>query len=115
MSDRISGICAKIFGLHAECGELSREYLNVAPHVDDCRETKAYVLSHSRIFFAQISMLRRMSAISSRKIELHAACCELSREYSNVAPHVDDCRETKAYVLSHSRIFFAQISMLCRT
>src|SRR5215471_8616426 len=105
MSDRTSGICAKIFGLHAACTELSQEYLNVAPHIDDCRDAKAYVLSHSRIFVAQISMLRRTSGISSRKIELHAACRELSREYLNVGSHVDHFRETKAHVLSHVRIF----------
>jgi hypothetical protein len=114
MFGRTSAICAKIFGLHAACRELSREYLNVAPHIADCRDAKAYVLSQSRIFFAQISMLRRTSGISSRKFQLHAACCELSREYLNVAPDIADCRDAKTYVLSQSRIFFAQISMLRR-
>jgi hypothetical protein len=60
-------------------------------------------------------MLRRTSGISSRRIELHAACGELSREYLTVGPHIGDCRDAKAYVLSHSQTFFAQISMLLRT
>src|SRR4029077_3513259 len=97
MLRRTSGISSRKFELHAACGELSRGYSNVAPHIDDCRGAKAYVLSHSWIFFAQIGMLRRTFGISSRKFEFHAACGELSRECSNVALHIEDFRETKAH------------------
>ena len=115
MLRRMSGISSRKIELHAACGRLSQEYLNVAPHVGDCRETKGHVLSHSRIILAQIPMLRRMSGISSRKIELHAACRELSRESLNVGSHVDHFRETKAHVLSHVRIFARDVRMFYGT
>src|SRR6516225_7038771 len=99
MSDRTSAICAKIFGLHAECGELSREYLTVGPHIGDCRDAKAYVLSHSQTFFAQISMLLRTPGFHRGKL--------------NFTPHVANCLEnvrmlgrTSTTVARQRRMFY---------